>query len=344
MNAIDSKIRPTTKHDPCLLCGDTSGDCRANGDLILCHTLIDKTETNTHTWIKYSKDSVWGVYVPRQDEKSKVERDRYLLQKQAEKQERLEREARKFSQGLTRQERDAAIRKLSQVGLIEKHREQLRQRGLSDAAIAQGLFFSVYPDMEIPLGVNEKLPGVDRGKLVTKKTGFACVAFDHSGLAIGFQIRDENSEANAKYTWAKGTFSSHLQTGELPLSVAGIASDAVVFCEGILKPRVASCRYEQLKFLGASGGNFAGSPLQLKAALGKDRRIIICPDAGDIQNPHVMRRWKRTRELFNHNYRVEVAWWGQVDKTHPDIDERDGWDGVTFMNFEEWEMLADDYN
>lgn len=341
--ATEERLIPTRHHNPCPICGDTSGDCRTKDDLILCHSFIDGGEGNqTHHYLRSTKDCIWGIFVPRQEKTTKAERDRYRLIQQAKRQERLEREERKFSQGLTREERDIAIRRLATVGLLSKHREQLQQRGLTNQQIKESLFFSVYPRMAVPVGVSEKLPGVDNGAIATNKTGYACVAFDHQGQAIGFQIRDEEQEAKNKYTWAKGIFSSHLQTGELPLSIAGTITDAVLLCEGTLKPRVASYRFGGIRFIGASGGNFAGSPLQLKAAIGACRRIILCPDAGDIINPHTLRRWKRTLSLFNHNYRVEVAWWGQKAKDGQDIDELNGWSGVEFLKVNEWEAIAND--
>ncbi|AMA10638.1 hypothetical protein AWQ23_14370 (plasmid) [Picosynechococcus sp. PCC 73109] len=232
------------------------------------------------------------------------------------------------------------------MGLTQKHRQQLRGRGLDDAAIDAGLFFSVAPGLELPRSVSEKLPGVilrDGKKILhSGVTGFACPAFDEKGRAIGFQIRDENPDADNKYRWAKGSFSSHLQNGELPLNVVEKIpqSESVWLTEGFLKPYVASHRLN-ISCIGSPGGNFLGSKTQLKAALEGASKIIIAPDAGDILNPNVYRRWcKHIKYFVKGGYDVAIAWWGQVAKDCPDIDELSSLDDVEYLSPKEFYKLA----
>lgn len=337
----DNALRPASLHNPCPVCGDTTKDCRLRDDgLVLCHTFIDGTEHETLQYIKPTVDGIWGVYGHKiNDLAEKRERDRYRLILQAKRQERLERQNKKFSEGLTRQQRDAAIRRLATVGLLEKHRQDLHRRGLKDDQIDQGLFFSVYPQMPIPSGVPDRFPGVKNNRFQTKARGYACVAFDASGYAIGFQIRDEDPNAKSKYVWPRSHFSSHLQNGEMPLSVAGQLTDGLLLTEGILKPRITSHNLGGIRVIGASGGNFIQTQQQLRVALGKCRRIILCPDAGDILNRHAVLRWEKTAALFPFTYRVEVAWWGQFSKEEKDIDELNDWTGVEFISFDNWKNL-----
>lgn len=342
---MPSKFTPTTKRNPCPICSDTSGDCRTtDGEMLLCHSLPDGGDHSLYKWIKSTDDGIWGIFVPRKEDGDRsIDSRRQWLELQRQRQERLEQQAREFNNGLSSAQRDKAIRLLSRhYGLNSSHRQQLRDRGLTDAQIDESHFFSVYPWAAAPPGIDEKCPGIKNGKLWTGATGYACPAFNSRGEAIGFQVRDENPEAQNKYLWAKGNFSSHLKIGELPLSVSGRVGMTVLLCEGILKPRIASYRLQNQFVIGAAGGNFGGSPLQLRSAIGACRRIVIAPDAGDILNPHVLRRIESTLSLFNFTYRVRIAWWGQVEKSAPDIDELSGWGNVQFLTASQWGQLVKD--
>ena len=146
-------------------------------------------------------------------------------------------------------------------------------------------------------------------------------------------------------------------------TVAKSLVNQIGICEGTgAKPFLLSQRLG-IPVIGAAGGQFASSPLTFKESLeklaqrtelgsrgaGEQRRrelgdwgtqsrgnteqlngythksmeLVIYPDAGDIQNPQVMRRWQKTIELIDSlGYRAKVAWWGQQSKENdPDIDE-----------------------
>lgn len=336
-----SKLYPTKTHNPCPVCNDTSGDCRVRDELVLCHHAILGQEHSLWQYVRPTTDGIWGVFKPRQDDATAAEIARQKLIQQEKREARLAAQYEKWREGLTVEERDKNFRLLATVGLRPEHRALLHQRGLTDSQIAESLYFSVSPKMAIPDGVNNSLPGVKDGHLATKRTGYACVAFDYRGRALGFQIRDENPDAKNKYTWAKGTMSSHLQNGELPLSVCGDRQSKVFLCEGTQKPRIAAYRLGQ-QFIGASGGHFSGSILQLKATLGACRNVVLCPDAGDVLNPHTIRRWDATLGLFNFSYRVQIAWWGQFTKDCLDIDELPNLDVVQFLTPSQWRQRSSD--
>jgi len=336
----------SSARQPCPICDDKTGDCKiSDGEIILCHRFIDGGANHPdYDWFRESENGVWGVFAPSKKEmtpKERWEEKQKAIARAAQRKQELEAQAIEYGKGLSTEDRHKHLTLLSRtLGLNTEHRQSLRERGLTDDQITESLFFSVYPYQEIPNFVSDKLPGIDGNKLCSSVKGYGCPAFNAQGQAIGFQIRDENPRGNSKYKWAKGTFSSHLQNGELPLSVAGTLTDAVLLTEGILKPRIASYRLGGIRVVGASGGDFPGSPLQLRAAIGSCRRVIYCPDAGDVLNPFVVKRINRTLDLFNFRYKVEVAWWGQDTKDKLDIDERGGWDGVELLTKDQWLDLS----
>ncbi|MEC4818662.1 MAG: hypothetical protein SAK29_36115, partial [Scytonema sp. PMC 1069.18] len=101
--------------------------------------------------------------------------------------------------------------------------------------------------------------------------------------------------------------------------------------EGILKPWIIAQLRNQIT-IGASGGNFAGSPETFKQylaaaseRLGGTKDLLLWADAGAVVNKNVMRQYRRTYELVKRwGYTLKVAWWGQVDKSCADGDEYTG--------------------
>ncbi|KAB0243975.1 hypothetical protein EZJ55_00030 [Microcystis aeruginosa EAWAG127a] len=65
--------------------------------------------------------------------------------------DRLERQKEHAKNALSIPDRDKALRKLSQsLGLSRRHRQALLDRGLSESQIETGLFFSIYPNDDVP--------------------------------------------------------------------------------------------------------------------------------------------------------------------------------------------------
>jgi hypothetical protein len=300
--------------------------------LVLCHSHID-FDPNHPDWhyLGTSSNGVWGKFVPRKDEA--FDRTEWLEKKLERERGRLEREREHAKNALTIPERDNALRLLSQsLGLSRRHKQSLLDRGLSESAIKSGLFFSIYPNDDVPPSIPPNLPGVSNGKIAASGVGIACLAFDSEGRAIGYQIRLENV-TDSKYRWAKGLTSSHLPNGELPITVIGNdkESDRVWLSEGILKPFVAAHKHG-INTLGAAGGYFSGAANQIKNAIGPYKELIICPDAGDINNHHVMLRWeKQITFLESLGKSLLIAWWGQKTKDEDDIDELASLDQVGFI-------------
>ena len=126
-------------------------------------------------------------------------------------------------------------------------------------------------------------------------------------------------------------------------------------CEGTgAKPFLTSQRLG-IPVIGAAGGQFASSPLTFQESLENIARkislnqvnknlqkffpnkenieLVIYPDAGDVKNPQVMRRWQKLFELLQEwQWKFKIAWWGQGEKsTDPDIDELDNFQKIKYL-------------
>lgn len=329
------KLIATTHRIPCPICTDTSGDCRVTqNELVLCHSFIDADSgVAGYKWLKPSSNGVWGVHVLDNGKEFNQEQyEQYLAKKEAQ-----EKDKRQFlaDNALDAEGRDQAIRKLARrVGLNDRDRQDLRNRGLSDRAIDEGLFFSIDPWTRFNLNLPENLPGIHYScdRFATRDTGYACPIFDGQGRAIGWQLRVGGVTKGNKYKWAKSSFSSHLTNGELPITViknAENASKTLYFSEGVLKPYVAGYALN-IAISGAAGGHFSGSFEQVAKIVADYEEIIITPDAGDVLNPQVMQRWKKQISFLERFKKpIKILWWGQVEKSDNDLDEIDS---VTFSN------------
>ena len=327
-------LKAFNRSNLCPICGEASPDCRYSTDseLVLCHSHID-FDPNHPDWhyVGASKKGPWGVFKIRKDEA--FDRTEWLEKKLQREIDRLEREREHAKNALSIPDRDLSLRKLSQsLGLSQHHRQALLDRGLSESQIETGLFFSISPNKPVPADIPPNLPGVNNGKIASGGTGIACLAFDGEGRVIGYQIRLENV-TDSKYRWAKGLTSSHLADGELPITVIpnGKDKNQVWLSEGILKPFVAAHKHG-LNAIGAAGGHFSGAANQIKNAIEPYRELILCPDAGDINNHHVMLRWeKQINFLESLGKSILIAWWGQETKNDDDIDEIGSLESIEFI-------------
>ena len=156
---------------------------------------------------------------------------------------------------------------------------------------------------------------------------------------------------------------------ELPLSVhypLAIRKRQIGICEGTgVKPFLTSQRLG-MPVIGAAGGQFTSSPLTFGESLEKITRkislnqvnknlqksfpnkenieLVIYPDAGDVKNPQVMRRWRKVFELLKQwQWEFTIAWWGQVEKTDPDIDELDDLGKIKHITPAEFLGISQEY-
>ncbi|MCA2693640.1 MAG: hypothetical protein IM494_15340, partial [Microcystis sp. M034S2] len=327
-------LKSFNRSNPCPVCGEASPDCRysTDGKLILCHSHIDFDPQHPEwDYLGVASNGVWGKFVPRKSEA--FDRTEWEAKKLERERSRLERQKEHAKNSLPIPDRDKALRNLSQsLGLSRRHQKALLDRGLTLSQIESGLFFSIYRNDPVKINVPPNLPGVINGKIAASGDGIACLAFDSEGRAIGYQIRLENV-TDSKYRWAKGLSSSHLADGELPITVIPNGKDngQVWLSEGILKPFVAAHKHG-INAIGAASGHFSGAANQVKEAIGPYRQLILCPDAGDINNPQVMLRWsKEIKFLESLGKSVLVAWWGQKTKDDDDIDEIGNLESIEFI-------------
>jgi hypothetical protein len=292
--------------------------------------------------IGHTRDRLWGQFkLDNSQEWSEQRRLEWQQENQRRRNEQASENEELAKGALSIEERDRAIRRLhSHFGLSARHREDLQRRGLSNSQIDHLLYFSITPNQEIPFGIPANFPGVRDGQIKAAAPGYACVTFDPSGKASGWQIRLDDATGN-KYRWAKGERSSHLSNGELPITsaypVGETKHSAIWACEGVSKPAIASHRLG-IVALGAASANFTASPQQSQEHLKKaaeflkTQEIILAPDGGAVSNPNVLSAYKRSWKLFTKlGYQVRVAWWGQVTKDKPDVDELDSLEAIKLI-------------
>jgi len=279
-------------------------------------------------------------------------------QRAAERERRLQEEAKHYSQLLSQYERDRNIRKIhQQLGLTMRHRRNLRDRGLTDAQIDAGKFFSINPWCEVQ-GINPQLAGVDLygRKLLIPDSGIGCPIWDIQGQLVGWQTRFDNA-TDSKYKWPTSQTkkrpsgaTAHLQNGELPISccrpVGEVERTSIGLAEGFLKPYIVAQQLNQI-VIGAAGGNFEGSPRQLKAYLGTlaaelgTKTVEVYPDGGAVTNKSVMGHYERTIQMITDwGYLVRVAWWDQLTKDDPDIDELPDKSAIAYLTPDEFLELS----
>jgi hypothetical protein len=229
---------------------------------------------------------------------------------------------------------------------------------------------SGYVDLDDPDTLTRDLPGVSwDGSFLVGGNGIALPALTLDGEIAGYQIAPWNANKNCKYIWlasSKGKgkdrilFNScKLPNGEMPLAHWLHSSinlrehrpnRRLWLCEGVLKSflvRVGLTRlgYTQDIVIGtAVGGNYA--PQQIKEAIEriKPSQVIICPDAGDINNPHQAKAIHKTVAMLDgYGCNTAIAWWNQLTKKKDlDIDELlmtapDKFKAIKFLN--KWDFF-----
>ena len=318
-----SKFVASTRSNDCPICGDISGKCRTKNDggqeFILCMTngdaklfdIIDGykcIKPGSKGWATFTADSA-------QPQIDYEERQRRRSRREAE-------EKAVYQAGLDIDERHAAYSQLiAQLPLHPDDKADLERRGLSAATVDS--FASIEPWQPLSQPVSTRTPGSNGRKLLTKYSGYLVPARDIEGRITGFQIRNRSTEkGDPKYPWlSTSSRPANLKNGELPITYAPGEGSVLNLCEGILKPAV-SAEIHSAKFIGASGGNFASSPEQLRQCIYalSPQTVALCPDGGALANRQVMHQYTLLAELVRElGYELKVRWWGQV--TEADVDE-----------------------
>lgn len=312
----------------CPICDGERRDCRQNKEnsIIHCRASLSIVPSG---WKALGQDK-WGfeMYAPASNEQSSQD----WHHRQREQQAQRQREKEELRRGaLPEGERDQAIRRIHRhFGISNKHRQNLRDRGLLDAHIDRLPYFTFHSEQKVPHFTPANLPGVRRGRLTVVESGFACPIPNIDGQFIGWQNRFDDL-TNGKYRWPSGEKSSHLPSGELPIGVyhpdGGVTRRAIGHSEGFLKADITAQQWG-LPTLGAASANFAASTQQWKASLDQlsaelcTRTIYWFVDAGAVANPSVTNQYLKSWEkLTEWGYSVKVIWWGQLEKAAGDADE-----------------------
>ena len=353
---MNGRFRYLKSREACKVCGESGKGCReldkSDGVLYFCRG--DNPSPDYH-FLNYDKSGIFSIYIDKRDkevqdkeseEERKRRREEYIAQRKAKE----ERQAREYAAGLPLKERNGQFRRLiNQLSLDGHHKKDLERRGLSSEQIEKGMFKSVSAEgTRISTSISQFLPGAwDWGKsFKVAKDGYLCPIFNAEGLIIGAQVRADDASNGNKYSWLKTKKSSHLQNGELPLTIHIAEGDRNLrLAEGVLKPYIAYCLRHQ-NYIGAAGGNFASSPQQFKEYIDKvnPEKIILTPDAGSRTNKHVVRQYQAIADLLK-SWGIElwVESWGQSDsKDNCDVDEIDVSTPTTIIPFGEWSIFAVD--
>ena len=337
----------------CPVCNGARKDCRQSKLTGLVHCL--HSEANPPDYIFFSLDKQgFGMWAEKAaaEAASQQQREEWRQQRQLERQQRLDAERHQRSQLLSEPDRDREIRKLlAQLDLWPRHRENLRQRGLSDEQIQVGMFRSVGQRQKLETEISHRLAGVniDGRSLTNYQAGLLCPIWNPQRQIIGWQLRLDNAD-NGKYRWPTSVSekrpngpTAHLTNGELPITCCRPSLPLIcshpsgepqnkgpLLVEGILKPQITAQLSGRIT-IGAAGGNFASSREQVKATLAElkaekpemaGQPLTLCPDAGAIANKNVMRQYQETYNLSKKlGYELRVAWWNQISKDDLDIDD-----------------------
>jgi hypothetical protein len=302
----------------------------------------------------------FGLWQPAQDAEAFAQKSREAWQRE-QQQQQLENERqrqRQIATQLPAVERHRYYSKiLDQLPLREIDRADLQHRGFGPEQIKTDGYRSAEQWQEV-LGVYpENLPGLLSNGKLNSLPGYIFPIRDINGLIVALSIRLRDA-SNGRYRWLTSATKKnpngatpHLN-GELPLSVfepgENRQGDGIWLAEGLgIKPSLARYRLG-VPVIGASSGLFSGSPNTCKTTLEKlsgkyqTQNLIIAVDAGDLKNAHVCQRWKGEFEFLRSlGYDLQIAWWNQVTKDCPDIDELDDLNSINFITPEEFLSWAE---
>jgi hypothetical protein len=308
--------------------------------------------------IKPDSGKGWSTWkIDNSQEWTEQQRQEWKLRNQQRRQLQAREDEQRQRRSLAAVERhEQYTRLLSELPSLPDDRADLVRRCFTDDQIEQCGFKSIEPYQQLQSEFSTLLPGIGAtGKqLIIAHGGYLCPLRNADGLIVACQVRLREiptGESN-RYRWLSGKGQTlHLfpegckPDGELPLAVFRPEGkpEGIALAEGTgPKPFLVSQRLNQI-VIGAAGGQWASSPQLFKQTLERaaleveGKSIKIFPDAGDILNPSVMSRWQKVIALLEEwGWSVAIGWWGQIDKTHPDIDELTDLTKIQYITPEEF--------
>ncbi|MBD2440991.1 plasmid replication protein, CyRepA1 family [Nostoc sp. FACHB-110] len=347
---LNTRPIPTNRNNPCPICFNIKGDCRVLADdTVFCHGLVDAQKgekANGYVCVKPSNGHTATFKLDNSQEWTQEQRQQWINEQRRRREQSEREQQHKLARLLPIADRDEQYRSIvAALPVNQKHRCDLSsERGLTDDeiefALAQGWICSWHPGKKV--NASSALAGVilaDGGIQLTGVFGIGIAAVNNSGKITGFQLASDNRVKYGKYIWlssaTRGGNGPHLPSGELPVFVwrhpqaNNITETWLV--EGCLKSLITALKLwfrhgrKDIQIIGAAGANWLGSINTVTESLAEVTKIVLCPDAGSLNNPLILGNYKKIiQELTSIAYSVSVAWWGQIYKEKsPDIDELD---------------------
>lgn len=295
-----------------------------------------------YRFVKPLRNKMGGLFVADDGyDTSKLEEQSKRRQEQELKRILREKElAQRQAKLLSVSERNEQYRLVNQnLTLLTRHRQTLSARDLTEAeiefAFELGALRTWNPEQLI-FGLSPDCSGVNpMTRCLAGVYGIAIYALDPDGNITGAQLKPDN-EKLGKYIWLssqhQGGNGPQLPNGELPLFVwkhpDAQAVAEVWLCEGALKSLIVALKLwrsgrNDIVVIGtASAARYGEQTLKTYLARIGCKTLQLMPDAGAFINPHICAANSETLAWCQEwGYSVTVGWWGQVDKSHPDIDE-----------------------
>ncbi len=349
---------PTRIGNPCIHCGDIKGNCRTHrtGEMHLCVGLAASPKgeiSQGYVVIGDTADGRWAQLLPDNSEEFSLENLQY---RRLERQRSLEQALLlRLASQMPALERDKYYREiLAQLSLHPEDKADLERRGFTDEQIVRSGFKSVERWQKLNKAYPLNLPGISsrQNTLITHTPGYICPIRDVDGLIVGLQVRKRvliNGDDQRYYFLS--TNSNIRLNDQVPLAVfvpTNRQASRIGLVEGVGAKPFLTCQQLGISVIGAAGANWASSPLHLKKSLERLQakpldEVTLFADAGSVKNKQVVHQYKRTTNLLKSwGYTVNFAWWGQVDKTFPDIDELapEKYNTIRYLSVAEFEALC----
>jgi hypothetical protein len=316
-------FQPTSKSEPCFICGNVSGHCKSTigdrGDALrYCHNNAANPvgPIDGHKFLKSAGE--WGIFV-LPDSEPRQTQPRLAPQKAV-------------SKSVAPDVRDAEFRSfMAGKTLHPDDRADLHRRGITDDQIAAWGIVSIEG----------------------KEPGYLCPCVTPDGFTVGAQWRLRNPAGGARYKWVSWIGGGSKNGEELPLTVhrpIGVEPVGIAVCEGIGAKSFILAQYTGMVAIGAgSDSQFISSPdhwREYLAALSSELDTTIVtmyPDSGAARNASVMGKYRQWfKFVADLGYEVQIAWWGQTVKGEsPDPDELTAAVDVKLISVADFEAMAD---
>lgn len=312
---------------PCPVCSGQKAGCRQSlsTGLIFCR---EETQDHPHYHFRGSdKNQVFYLYAEKSiDEKGVKERQAKVKIEKKELDEKVD-----FNRILRHQAMKSLINQCKKNDFPEWAQINLIERGLTPELVDKyGLYYlqkGTESQSETPL------PGFTADGKYGGKSGILIPITDVSGSIIGAQVRTNESEGKYRFlseTTVNGRiYNNRNEKGEIPLTVIKNDPRVIGFCEGYLKPILAS-KEHGWTMIGTLSNNFVSSPETLKAtleALDPEATLVYCPDYKGRSNRLIHSKTKDLIKLLHSWGReIYILDWGQLYKNGEkpfDIDELD---------------------